>query len=521
MPFDFSRFLRSVDSRARTVRGLSAGATAFAALSLASLAGMSAVRLLRIPFPYWALAAFVAPPLAAAAFGYAFGRSRGLRIPHLLLRIDDALGLNARLSSLYELRQRGDTSFFRRRIEAEVRDATDGWRAALPVARRTLVGGSAGALFVVLAVGLAFVPLPTAPRGSPLDMLEQSSTLSGNPLADTADSAAAPMTEAAAPLTVRIDEETGQEAGVPSLDAPDRDQTLEDVMRDLAGISPDETVIVPISPDEVEQLARMQSEAMRAITQLLEAIRDRIQDSDADASELTEEELEALQRELERRGLPPEVQEGLNELMNRPQPRSVEEIIEDLIDQFGGDEESESGAPQDGESAPPPGSTAVAPDPQGIEDFLDELGGASSEEESGPEGGPPAGPEGMPGQDSEGEGTPSSGERPPMIGAEGREDPDQFGGSEGAPGPSDEDEEREAVFIREEERIKIGPEGDFVSEFATEGVPIEWVPGPAGEAPSPQVSYERIASILRERGVPEGAVEIVRDYFNAITEGGP
>ncbi len=520
MPFDFSRFLRSVDSRARAVRGLSVGATAFAALSLASLAGMSAVRILRIPFPYWALAAFVAPPLAAAAFGYAFGRSRELRIPHLLLRIDDTLGLNARLSSLYELRQRGGTSFFRRRIEAEVRDATEGWRAALPVARRTLVGGSAGALFVVLAVGLAFVPLPAAPRGSPLDMLEQSSTLSGDPLADVADSAAAPMTEATAPLTVRIGEETGQEAGVPSLDAPDRDQTLEDVMRDLAGISPDEAVIVPISPDEVEQLARMQSEAMRAITQLLEAIRDRIQDSEADASELTEEELEALQRELERSSLPPEVQEGLNELMNRPQPRSVEEIIEDLIDQFGGDEESESGAPGDGESAPP-GSTAVAPNPQGIEEFLEELGQASSDEESGPEGGLPAGPEGAPGQDSEGEGAPSSGERPPMIGAEGIEVPDQFGGSEGAPGPSDEDEEREAGFIREEERTKIGPEGDFVSEFATEGVPIEWVPGPAGEEPTPLVSYERIASILRERGVPEGAVEIVRDYFNAITEGGP
>ena len=60
-----------------------------------------------------------------------------------------------------------------------------------------------------------------------------------------------------------------------------------------------------------------------------------------------------------------------------------------------------------------------------------------------------------------------------------------------------------------------------MSEFITEGVPIEWMPGALDEEPSFQVSYERIVSVLRERGVPEGAIEIVRDYFNAITEGGP
>ncbi len=516
MPFDFSRFLRSVDSRARTVRGLSVASAAFATLSLTSVAGMLAVRLLRIPFSYWTLAAFVVPPLAAAAFGYAIGRSRELRIPRLLLRIDDALGLNARLSSLYELRQRGGHSVFRQRIESEVRDVAEGWRAALPIARRTVIGGSAGAFLVALAVGLAFVPLPSVPA-SPLDMLEQNSTHSEEPYAS--DSQAASLTEAIAPSTLRTSEEAGQEAGVPSLGAPDRDQMLEDVMRDLAGISPDEAVLVPISPDEIEQLARQQSEALRAISQLLEAIRDRIENSpEEDASELTEKEIEALQRELERGGLPPEVEEGLNELMNRPQSRSAEEIVEDLIEQLGGGEESESGVPQDGELGPPE-STAVAPNPQGIEEFLDELERASADE-PGPEGGLPPGPDDASGPDSEGDGTPSSGERPPMIGADGVEDPDRLGGNEGAPGLSDEDEEREAGFIREEERVKIGTEGSFINEYATEGVPIEWVSTPDGEEPGPRVSYEQITSILRERGVPEGAIEIVRTYFNAITEGG-
>ena len=517
MPFDYSRFLSVLESRARRLGGFSLASLVMAAASLAALAAMIIVRLLRIPLPYWGLAAFVLTPLAAGATGYVLGRAGRPRIPHLLLRIDDTLGLNARLSSLYELRQRGGSSIFRQRIESEVRDAITEWRTAMPLGRRTILGGSAGACFIALAVGLAFVPLPVVPE-SPFDMLEETSAVSEAAYAESADSLATPTTEATAPLTVKTGPEVGQEADGVSLDTPERDQTLEDVMRDLAGTSPEEAVLVPVSPDDIESLARLQSEALRAITQLLEAMRDRIENAPTDTPALTEEEVEALQRELEREGLPPELREGLNQLMNRPQPRTVEEIIEDLIEQFGGDEEDQGESPEGPESGQPE-STAVAPDTQQIEEFLDELGQAS---EDGPEGGGPPGPEGGDAsQDAEGEGTPSSGNRPPMIGADGVEDPDQLGGSDGSPGLSDEDEELEPAFIREEERAKIGSEGEFVSEFITEGVPIEWMPGALDEEPSFQVSYERIVSVLRERGVPEGAIEIVRDYFNAITEGGP
>jgi len=422
MPFDYSRFLRALESRARKLRGLSVASHAMAAMSLAS--------------------------------------------------------------------------------------------------RRTILGGSAGACCIALAVGLAFVPLPSI-TGSPLDMLEQTSTLPQDPLSENAGSLATPMTQTTAPLTLETDAEAGQEAGVPTLDRPDRDQTLEDVMRDLSGMSPDEAILVPISPSEIEELARLQREAMRAIIQLLDDIRDRLESSPpSDPPELTEEELEALQRELDRGGLPPEVQEGLNELMNRPQPRSVEEIVEKLIEQFGDEQESEGKSSDDGEAGLPQ-STAVAPNLQDIEDLLDELGQASSNEEQGSEAGGPAGPDedGGPSQNSDADGVPFAGDRPNTDGEDGIEDPDQVGGSDG-PGGSSDDEERKPGFIREEERAKIGSEGEFVSEFVTEGVPIELMPGSDGDEASFRVNYARIDSILRERGVPEGAIEIVRDYFNAITEGG-
>jgi hypothetical protein len=522
MPLDYSQLLHAIESRARRLRGLSVASSAMGGLSLAALAAMIAVRLLRIPLSYWSLSAFVLPSLAAAALGYGLGRLGRPRIPYLLLRIDDALRLDARFSSLYELRQRGGDSIFRQRIEAEVRDAMSEWRTALPVGRRTILGCSAGACCIALAVGLAFVPLPNA-AGSPLDMLAQTSTVSQDRLPDDAGSLAKPMTQPTAPSTLRTDAELDRELGVPTLDRPDRDQTLEDVMRGLSGMSPDEAVLVSTSPNEIEELARLQREAMRAITQLLEDIRDRLENSPpSDRPELTEEERDALQRELDRGGLPPEVQDGLNELMNRPRPRTVEEIVEQLIEQFE-DKEQGEGEPSEGGESGPPRSTAVAPDLQDIEDLLDALGQASSDEEEGFETAVPPGPdegEGRP-EGSDVHGAPSAGDQPDGIGDPGIEDPGQTGGSEGPGGSSDEENERRTGLIREEERAKIGSEGEFASEFVTEGVPIELMPGSDGEEASFRVSYEQIVSILRERGVPEGAIEIVRDYFNAITEGGP
>ncbi len=520
MPFDYSRFLGVLEARARRLRGLSLASLGWAGTSAAVLAGMLAVRLLRIPLPYWSLSALVLPPLFAGAVAYAIGRSSQPRIPLLLLRVDDALGLKARLSSLYELRQRGGGSIFRQRIESEVRDAISGWRSALPIARRTIVQGSAGVCCVALAFGLAVVPLPSVSQ-SPLNLADTLSTLAQDLRPDSTDGSAAPATEATAPMTLRTDGESREQSDTTALEASDRnDATLDDIMRDLTGLSPNEAVLVPVSPDEIEELAKLQGEATRAVRQLLERIRDRLEDSPpTDSSELTPEELAALQREIDRGGLPPELEQGLNELMNRPESRSVEEIVEQLLDQFGDDAESESGSSEDEESAPPQ-STAVARSPQNIDELLEELGQASSDEGQGSDVGVSAGPNesGEPSQDTDGE--QSAGDRSSIVGANGMEDPSQVGGSEGPGGATDEEEQREPGFVREEEGAKIGSEGEFVNEFVTEGVPIELAPDSARGEPSFRVNYEQIASILRERGLPEGAIEIVRDYFNAITEGG-
>ncbi len=516
MPFDFSRFLKSVDSRARSLRGLSFASIAMGGTAAAAVAAMVAVRLLRIPFPYWALAAFATPPFLAAGLAYLVGRRKRPRMPHLLLQLDDILGLGARLSSLYEIRQRAGATVFRTRLEEEVSPATQVWESALPVGRRTLLGGSAGLCCVALAVGLAFVPLP-ALQVSPFEAVEERSLAPSGSISAEETAAPSAVGEVDAPTTLKTEPEAAG-GTLPGLDTPSRGETLDDVMRDLAGMTPDEAVLVPISPEGIEDLARIQGEAMRAISQLLESIQERLENAPESElpPQLTEEELENLQRELDQGAIPPGLQEGLNELVNPPPSRTVEEIVEQLLDQFG-DEENRGSESQGGDGLPQ--STAMPGDQQSLEDMMDEFN--QTPDEAGAEGAGPGGPGGGDQSDgSEGDGEESLGGPSDTAGERGFEDPDPFGGTAGAGGPTGEGEEREVGFIREEEQGRIGSEGDFVSEFVTEGVPIEVLPGTDSEAASFRVRFDRIDSILRERGVPEGAIEIVRDYFNAISEGG-
>jgi len=517
MPFDFSRFLHSVESRARTVHGLDVAARALILSSVGTIGAMVCIRLLRLPLPLWALPLFALPPLAAALSGYFVGRARHPRMPYVLLRIDDWLGLAARLSALYELRHRTTTSVFRARLESEVRDAIGGWREALPLGRRTVVGGSAGLCCVALSVGLAFVPLPE-PQQTPFERLDAATIAEENERSTVADDALpASAGEVLAPATLVTAPDAPEGAGPGAVGTPERDQTLEDVFRDLSGFTPDEAVIVPLSPEDIEDLARVQGEAMRAVAQLLERIQDRLQDAgpSQEPPELTEEELADLQRELERGGIPPDLQEGLEELLEPPPSRTVEEIVEQLMQRFGDEEGSENESQQEGGA---PQTTAVPSDQPGIEDAIDEL----SRPPDGSDSGAPGTGSGDTGQGPNGTGedaTESIGGPADAPGKRGIEDPDQVGGSEGGYSPPGERLEREPGFIREEETGKIGSEGEFVSEFVTEGVPIEVMPDPDGGPTTFRVRYDRIDAVLRERGLPEGAIDIVRDYFNAITEG--
>ncbi len=518
MPFDFSRLLQSIEIRARRVRGLSVASAATLYGALTSLIATVGTRLLHILLPSWSLLAFAVPPFLVGAVAYAWGRSRQPAFPNLLLHVDDTLGLDARFSSLYELRHRGGQSVFSRRIEAAVRDASD-WRRALPVGRPTILRASASVCCVATVIGMSFVPLPVLVR-SKLELVDHTVALSSVSVSEDVGSLAAPVKQSTHLPSAPIRGDSNDAAKTPLTGPPEQDHTLEDVMRDLSGISPNEALLSPIPRDEIDELARREREARRAIAELLEDIRERLENAPSSGSQdLTDQERSDLQRELGREGLPPGMQEGINELLNQPEHRTAEEMVEQLIERFGENEESETPSSEDPNFSPPQ-STAVAPSAQNIDDLLESLGQSSLDEEGGIDVEVPA-PPGEKGEPSEGaSGEPSTTGHSGEPGPDGSEDPDLAGGTAGSGGLPGEDGERTPDFLREEERANIGASGTFVNEYVTEGVPIESMPSTDGNAPSLRVSYERIVSILRERGLPDGAIEIVRDYFNAITEGG-
>jgi len=64
----------------------------------------------------------------------------------------------------------------------------------------------------------------------------------------------------------------------------------------------------------------------------------------------------------------------------------------------------------------------------------------------------------------------------------------------------------------------VGDEGT-ISEYITAGVPIEYGNGRVAETQTFDVDYERAEAILTARSIPQNAREIVRDYFELISEG--
>ena len=117
---------------------------------------------------------------------------------------------------------------------------------------------------------------------------------------------------------------------------------------------------------------------------------------------------------------------------------------------------------------------------------------------------------------------PGDGEAPSVAMMSEADDLSQIGGDDGYGGPSDEDAQLgQAGFVREQPPSTIGSTGEFVDDFVTKGVPVEIAPSDAGDA-SHIMDFERMDSILQERGLPDEALDSVRKYFELIThpEGG-
>ncbi|UCF09980.1 MAG: hypothetical protein JSW65_07945, partial [Candidatus Bipolaricaulota bacterium] len=251
----------------------------------------------------------------------------------------------------------------------------------------------------------------------------------------------------------------------------------------------------------LDELLGAQSMALSLLGEALETLGSTAGEGLSDA---LREELEAIAA-----GLPDSsLRDALEELLEAEDPQAVEEQLSELQEFF--DEEAGS-APVADEGIPPDPGT-----------------GATSEElwsppELEPDALQPQGPQAASGEHSQGDGSGQRRTGSDSGPGEGGETPAierMLGGTEGLEEEADLYlETGEPAFYETEVHGEIGLEGEF-EEFVTRGVPLE----PAGTGSSGDglyiVNYDDLRAILDRRGIDPADRELIRRYFEAVTQGG-
>lgn len=402
---------------------------------------------------------------AGVAVAVSYGK---VDLTRILLAMDCRLGLEARLSSLYEIETRAPVSFLRHRLEQQTAPRFPEWRRGLPIPKRLFAAVAAG--FILLA-GVAVVGALSG--GTPSDGratgAHQDSALSPDAGSDGVTSTGSEDPAAGTP------DELAGEAPQSGLE-----RVLSELGLDTHGLPGMDTAGGAIDVGDDPALQRTLEEWVGELRQRFgqgEGILTQAEQAALLAAAATESPVvqRALQDVLEA-GSRPEAESALGRMADAlriaESPAAAEEqgtrVPTDTEDEDDG-EEGEVGAP------------LALPD-------IDTAGGI---------------------------GSPSSGDEGAAAAISAQlEDPSaelDFGqedlGALSSPG-----------LTLEEVPATVSDAGD-VRTYLTLGVPIEFdVEG--AEGGSVNIDFDRIDSILESRSLSGDATDIVRKYFESITEGG-
>jgi len=247
---------------------------------------------------------------------------------------------------------------------------------------------------------------------------------------------------------------------------------------------------------DLTELLEEQHTLSSALSELLSRIEERLQH---DGGGLTEEERSALS-ELLPQVANPQLRQVLEALLEEEDPKALEKRVEQA--------QALAQAQALPEKGPSNGTykEAFPPAPEGEEDRTFTWKAPEA-----------ADTEGNRQSSSTAESQSSAAEEDRLAGGD---DEDRFGGVEGEAGEL-EPTVHAPGFIPTELIGAIGSQGDF-QEFLTKGVPLEQNPGPEKEAGHFSVDYETLRALLEGRAIPTEAQEMVRMYFQMITQqGGP
>jgi len=490
--FRFAPLLRGIEQRARHLHGLSLGAIALGTGGVVALGVAGFYHFGFLTLNRYALSGALGSVLLCSGLFYLLGRKREVDLPRLLLQIDLALGTGERLCSLYELRRRGGKSVFRQRIEEGLKKRPLPWKKGFPPTRLHVASLASG---VVTLLGASLL-IALAPVSFSSFTEERAPEVAVTPQVRTAfsreqESAALPTEEVLGADDAPVHGEASPEHG------------LEDVLSDLWQ-SPASQGVLTAEGVVTDELLDAQHGLARALSDLLSRIQERLKEERA--SGLTEEERRALSDLAQQVGSAP-LRRALRELLEEEDPQALQEGIEQALNltQTLADT-SDEGPPPEASGGP----SSPADEGEGEQGFVWE---SQERGEGFPESGPGASTEKSE-KDVADAASPDQDQSP--LGG----DEERFGGEEGIEGevgPTTQAPGFSAVDLAG----MIGESGEF-QEFITKGVPVEPRSEPGTEATHFAVDYEAMRALLEGRAIPTEAQEMVRMYFQMITQqGGP
>ncbi|MCX6094260.1 MAG: hypothetical protein NTY63_05475 [Candidatus Bipolaricaulota bacterium] len=452
-----------LERRARRVRGASWAAKAWAVTAITTVLAVLAATLGAPALTSLARTALGAVPAAAAVVGYVLGRWPRPQLPGLLLAVDERLGLEARLSALYELARHPGPTAFAARIAADVERLAPRWRNGIPVGRRPLAMALTGA--ALLAAGFGLIPLLGSPAAPAAAAAASQPTDSASPPATAQVSGAAPQPQEAP--TAGESQPSSRATALPA-----RSTTLRDILAELRPLG---------GASGSPSASGSESEGRNAdLRRDLERLSERL---DRAPSPLDEAEKETLRSYVAEKS--PERRSEVDDAVAASNLDELRQTITQLLAETAPGEEAESSA--------------------AISHLAPEASPQDATQETPPPTSPPTGPT-APSSDRTGAGTLGDGS---------------------TSGPESASSEPPPVFESSKVRVLpvsppsvLGASGAY-SEYLTVGVPVETPQSGETAAGDVAFNFNRIDSVLSGRNVPDGAVDTIRTYFERITKENP
>ena len=476
--------IQAIEQRARTVRAFRMAAIYFcvAIIPLLSMFLLERGQVVSVTSVVrWALALL---PLVVFAVSFLVTRHLPIDLPRILLRVDLSLASDERLSSIYEVYRRNEAGPYRDLLEERLGAKVLRWKRALPLSYITLLFPAGLAMLATVLVISSVVPVSRAVVTRTTDGTVVSSQSGASYHTGSED------------RPDKIETET-QESSTPGANTGQPGHDLQDVLGNLWS-SPSSPGVISGDQEGLDQLISKQREAAQTLKELISQIEKRLAEGDTGLTPEQRDALSALAQQIGNDSLRQALQglaeeENPDELQKRLQ--ETRELAESLQEPSGSSlaqaiNNEPSQPPQDEQGHDLAYSSPMSGEPNSTRD-----------------------------RDTTGGGTPSaSSVTQGTQGDQLQEGDEPFGGQSSGSGSSTPTT-ASPQFTRREIAGTIGDIGDF-QDFVTKGIPVEERASSDGGSRSLSVNYDQLRALLTGRMLPPGAEDVVRKYFDDITQGG-